>query len=171
MGLLLVAAAFFFSLGLYLFFTFKAGPAAPAFTASDVVYATPLHVDHHMDPETSKPPVTPERQAGDPPVAALSDRFFDFGEVDPPQVVTHAFSIRNNGGQSLVITGAHTTCGCTTADISATSIPPGKLALVTLRFDPAFHNLHGQTVRRGVMIETNDPQSPQVEIWIQAAIR
>jgi hypothetical protein len=39
-----------------------------------------------------------------------------------------------------------------------------------MRFDAGFHDSAGQTVRRGVILETNDPEQPQVEMWIQADV-
>jgi hypothetical protein len=42
---------------------------------------------------------------------------------------------------------------------------------MTVHFDAKVHPLSGQTVRRGVMLETNDPHNPELEFWIQAAIR
>ena len=101
----------------------------------------------------------------------LSEAYYDFGEVDPQQVLTRTFVIANAGQSPLVIRHAYTTCGCTLADFTATTIPPGKVALMTLQFDPAYHNMRGTTVRRGVVIESNDPDHPTQEIWIQAAIR
>ena len=109
--------------------------------------------------------------SGPGPVVVAHDRFYDFGRIDPGRTVERVFPIANDGSQPLMILGAHTTCGCTTADFTASEIPPGKVALMTLRFDPSFHNLRGQTVRRGVMIQTNDPRTPTVEIWIQATVK
>lgn len=40
-----------------------------------------------------------------------------------------------------------------------------------LQFDTSNHEMHGTTVRRGVIVETNDPDLPIQEIWIQASIR
>ena len=37
-------------------------------------------------------------------------------------------------------------------------------------FDAGFHDVSGQTVRRGVIIETNDPDTPQMEVGVQAAV-
>jgi len=42
---------------------------------------------------------------------------------------------------------------------------------MTLLFDTNFHNSSGQIIRRGVIIENNDPGNPQIEIWYQAKIR
>ena len=77
----------------------------------------------------------------------------------------------NTGEAPLTISRAYTTCGCTTAEITARTIPPGKVASVTLTFDAGFHETAGQTVRRGLIIENNDPRNPKAEIWIQATVR
>jgi len=44
------------------------------------------------------------------------------------------------------------------------------VAIVTLVFDAGFHDVRGQTVRRGLIIENNDPDWPTVEIWAQASV-
>lgn len=72
----------------------------------------------------------------------------------------------------MTISRAYTTCGCTTAEISASVILPGQVATVKLVFDAGFHaDAAGQTVRRGLIIENNDPYQSEAEIWVQAAIR
>ncbi|NLF66213.1 MAG: DUF1573 domain-containing protein [Chloroflexi bacterium] len=70
----------------------------------------------------------------------------------------------------MTISRAYTTCGCTTAEFSASVIPPGKAATVKVIFDAGFHDAAGQTVRRGVIMENNDPDQSQEEIWVQAAV-
>jgi hypothetical protein len=42
--------------------------------------------------------------------------------------------------------------------------------MVTMRLDAGFHDVRGQTVRRGIIIENNDPKTPQVEIWAEASV-
>jgi len=49
-------------------------------------------------------------------------------------------------------------------------IPPGKVALLTVRFDADYHDVRGQAVRRGVILENNDRTQPQAEVWIQAQV-
>jgi hypothetical protein len=85
-------------------------------------------------------------------------------------VVERTFIVRNEGEALLTISRAYTTCGCTTAEFSASVIPPGKVATVKVIFDAGFHDTAGQTVRRGVIIENNDPNQSQAEIWVQAAV-
>ncbi len=136
----------------------------------DVVYGEPLHAIHEMTgPTLDQIPFLPKD--GPQPVAAAPEDFYDFGVVGPTDVVQHKFYLVNTGEAPLTISRAYTTCGCTTADISATVIPPGKAAEIVVTFDAGYHDVRGQTVRRGVIIENNDPKHPQVEFWIQATVR
>ncbi len=41
---------------------------------------------------------------------------------------------------------------------------------MTLTFDAGFHDVSGQTVRRGVIIENNDPNHPVLEIWVEVSV-
>lgn len=105
------------------------------------------------------------------PKLSLSEKYYDFGEIDANQVVTRTFVISNIGKSTLVIFRAYTTCSCTSAVFTAAKIPPGKVVLMTLQFNPEFHNMRNTTIRRGVILETNDPQQSTQEIWIQAKVR
>lgn len=134
-----------------------------------VVYEQPLQAGHEMSASPSIIPFLPE--GGPQPKIVISQDFFDFKQVGATEVVEHEFVIANEGDAPLTISRAFTTCACTTADFTATIIPPGKIAIVTLTFDAGFHDARGQTVRRGVIIESNDPANPQMEIWTQAAVR
>lgn len=93
-----------------------------------------------------------------------------FGTIGAKDVVTQTFVIRNAGQAPLTIARAYTTCGCTVADISARVIPPGKVALAKIRFDAGFHDTRGQSVQRGLIIESNDRGTPKAEIWVRASV-
>ncbi len=145
---------------------------ALSYSPSDIIYGEPLHVVHQVDGlPASKPEEANPGPSSEKPRLEVSQRFYDFGLVGSTQVVTQDFELANRGTAPLVITAAHTTCACTTADLSATTIPPGKVVLVTVRLDAGVHNLSGQTIRRGLILETNDPDYPNLEIWIQATIK
>jgi hypothetical protein len=161
-----------FGLFIYLMFTRGIGNANIQFNPSDVVYGEKIHAVHSMETSPySQPsslslvslPIKPEMQ--------LSETYYDFGVVDAQQVLTRTFVITNSGQSPLIILRAYTTCGCTTADFTTTEIPSGKVGLMVLQFDPGYHDMHGTTVRRGVMIETNDPDHLTQEVWIQASIK
>ena len=140
------------------------------YKSEDVVYGQPLIAIHEMEPSNlASIPFLPED--GEQPKISISEDFYDFGSIGPTDLVTHEFEIANLGEAPLTISRAYTTCGCTTADFTATVIPPGKVSVVTMRLDAGFHDVRGQTVRRGIIIENNDPKNPQVEVWAQAAVR
>lgn len=142
------------------------------FSPADVVYGESFHASHAMMvADGSNFPNSLPVGTGASPDIQVSEGFFDFGEVGANQVLKHTFVIANLGQAPLVIVQAYTTCGCTAADFTAAKIPPGKVALMTLQFDPGYHEMHGTTVRRGVMIATNDPEHPVQEIWIQATVK
>lgn len=109
--------------------------------------------------------------SGPQPAAEFDEQFYDFGSLaGAQQEVSHSFTLANRGNAPLRITAAYTTCGCARAEISAAVIPPGKAGLVTVYFKPGLANSRSATVRRGVILETNDPQRPQIEFWVQAAV-
>jgi len=141
---------------------------ALAYEESDIATEKPISAGHDMG---EGPPIPFLPKDGPQPSISLSEWSYDFGKIGPTDVVQRTFVIRNDGEAPLTISRAYTTCGCTTAEISASVIPPGKVATVELVFDAGFHDTAGQTIRRGVIIENNDPDFPQAEIWVQVAVQ
>ncbi len=141
--------------------------AAMDYTAADIVYDRPISAIHEMG---EGPPIPFLSSSQPQPAILVPEKSYNFGSIGPQDVVERTFIIRNNGEAPLTISRAYTTCGCTTAEISASVIPPGKVAEVTLVFDAGYHDAAGQTVRRGLIIENNDPRQSQAEIWVQAAV-
>ncbi len=140
------------------------------FGPEDVVYDQPLHAVHEMEPPNpASIPFLPEEQPQ--PRIAVSETFHNFGSLGPTDVVQYDFAIMNTGSAPLTISRAYTTCGCTTADFTSAVIPPGKVSIVTLTFDAGFHDVRGETVRRGVIIENNDRRNPEIQLWTQAHVR
>ncbi|MCB8973832.1 MAG: DUF1573 domain-containing protein [Ardenticatenaceae bacterium] len=142
--------------------------ASSEYGPEDVAHDQPVVAIHEME---EGPPI-PFLPASQPqPQIQIPEKNFDFGTIGPQDVVEREFIIRNVGNAPLTISRAYTTCGCTKAELSATVIPPGKVATIKLIFDAGFHDTAGQTVRRGLIIENNDPQQSNAEIWVQAAVR
>jgi hypothetical protein len=148
----------------------QASQAKIDYQPEDIVSDAPFTAIHEMTPPTvSNINFLPKD--GPQPEIALSEAFFDFGSIGPSEMVRHDFIIANQGDAPLTIHRAYTTCGCTTAEFSSSVIPPGKVVVMTLVLDAGFHDVSGQTVRRGVIVETNDPNHSQIEIWSQAKVR
>ncbi len=150
----------------------RAEPEADSVTGTyspeELVYDNPISAIHEMGAGPAIP-FLPEDQPQ--PRIVVPDEVYDFGLLGPKDVVTHTFVIRNDGKAPLTISRAYTTCGCTTAEITARVIPPGKVALATIRFDAGFHDARGKIVQRGLIIESNDPNRWKAAIWTRAAIR
>jgi hypothetical protein len=82
---------------------------------------------------------------------------FDYGRVVNTQEVEHAFILRNTGDTEAVIGRVHSSCGCTRAQASTLTIPPGGTATVAVVF-----NLRGRSGERiiNVFVNSNDPVNP-----------
>lgn len=141
--------------------------ASTEFQSGEVAEGQPIRAIHEMG-EGPPIPFLPRSQAQ--PEIQVPEKFYDFGVIGPRDIVEREFVIRNVGQAPLTISRAYTTCGCTTAEISTNVIPPGRVATVKIVFDAGFHDTAGQTVRRGLIIENNDPEHSQAEIWIQAQV-
>ncbi len=146
----------------------SAQPTSFDYGPGDIAYDKPIQAVHEME---AGPPIPFLPKDGPQPQIEIDEVFHDFGSVGPTEVVTREFAIANMGEAPLTISRAYTTCGCTIADFTSTVIPPGMVSLVTLRFDAGFHDTAGQTVRRGIIIENNDPDRPQAEYWVEASVR
>jgi len=145
------------------------GSPAQRVDSDRIVYNEPVQLMHDQMHYRMMGAVLTTPAAGTHPDADLPVSFHNFGTVKQSQVASWSFEIANRGTAALVISSGYTTCGCTTAELSTAEIPVDKSGLVTVYFDPQ-HASPGSVVRRGIILETNDPQKPQIEIWIQASV-
>jgi len=134
----------------------RSAQAEISYQPEDIVTAEPFTAVHEMSPSTVSS-INFLPKDGPQPKIAVSEAFYDFGSIE--------------GDAPLTIQRAYTTCGCTTAEFSSAVIPPGKVVVMSLVLDAGFHDVRGQTVRRGVIIESNDPKNSEIEIWTQAKVR
>jgi hypothetical protein len=94
----------------------------------------------------------------------------DFGRIPGRPDVAHVFSVQNTGTAELKIWNLVTSCGCTTAELSSSVIPPNQRADLTVTFDPDFHATQGSVVRL-VWFATNDPTQPWAEVRLTADVQ
>ncbi len=104
-----------------------------------------------------------------PPQLDLPSTSHDFGRIPKRPDVAHVFAVQNTGTDDLLISDLVTSCGCTTAELSSSLIPPGQRADLTVTFDPDYHEIEGE-VSRLVWFATNDPTQPWVEVRITADV-
>jgi hypothetical protein len=153
-------------------YRYAAGPSSVTsftnYSPEDTATSQPILAVHEMN-EGPPIPFLPKSQPQ--PSIQVPEKFYSFGTIGPKDKVEHEFIIRNIGQGPLTISRTYSTCGCATTEISANVIPPGKVAAIRLVFDTGFHVTAGQIVRRGLMIENNDPEHFRTEIWVQAEVR
>lgn len=105
------------------------------------------------------------------PKISLDRTLHDFGII--PQfggTVETTFVVTNGGTENLEIGTITTSCNCTTATISSSSIKPEGNATLTVVFDPDFHEEPLDVFKRTVFIPTNDPNTIEAEVAIQIDI-
>ena len=61
----------------------------------------------------------------------------NFGDIKQGEVVEYAFKFTNTGDKDLLITDAHSTCGCTVPDWPKEPIKPGKSSYMKVVFNSA----------------------------------
>ncbi len=93
--------------------------------------------------------------------------FWDFGSIPKGSVVKYDFAFKNTGSDTLIITRVKPTCGCTTAPLSSDKIAPGETAEISASLDTK--KLRG-TVRKSILIDSNDPINPYLKISFKAKI-
>jgi hypothetical protein len=131
----------------------------------------PLRGEHDMDRiprQTPAPQPAPEGAAL--PKLDLPTISYDFGRIPGRPDVAHVFSVQNTGAAELRVWNLVTSCGCTTAELSSSIIPPGQRADLTVTFDPDYHVTEGQVVRL-IWFATNDPTQPWAEVRITAEVQ
>jgi hypothetical protein len=131
----------------------------------------PLNGGHDMQ---RIPQQTPAPQPAPEGVALakldLPTASHDFGRIPKRPDVAHVFAVQNTGTADLEIWNLVTSCGCTTAELSSSVIPPGQRADLTVTFDPDFHVTQGEVIRL-VWFATNDPTQPWAEVRITADVQ
>jgi hypothetical protein len=102
------------------------------------------------------------------PHAIADERVFDFGTVIGGKPVTHVFKIRNDGSAPLVIGAVITSCGCTAAKPTKSTIGPGETSEIATSLDTTSE--HGPTTRT-ITVATNDPKAQSIVLTLKGDIR
>lgn len=105
---------------------------------------------------------------GRAPKAAAVNPLYDFGTALEGTMVSHTFTIKNNGHGYLDISGVKTSCGCTTGNPSKTHVAPGDESEIAVSFDTHFQKGHQV---RTITAFTNDPDNPQVAMTMQGIVK
>lgn len=60
---------------------------------------------------------------------------YDFGEIEEGDIFDHKFKFENSGNDTLVVTGADATCGCTTPSYPFIPLLPGDVGYIGVRYN------------------------------------
>jgi uncharacterized cupredoxin-like copper-binding protein len=101
-------------------------------------------------------------------VIFLPETQHDFGKVPEGKKVEYTFKFENKGTESLVIKDVKTSCGCTAAVVSSTTIKPGQVGSIKVDFDTK--NRQGRN-SKSITIVSNDTKEPNKVITIYADIQ
>ena len=106
-------------------------------------------------------------QYSGPPVLTVSEEVGDLGQIKPDKKQTHVFTLKNEGGETLVIERVQAPCGCTATLLSDEEILSGKTAQLEVTFNPRGYE---GTVTQSVYIYSNDPKIERKRIAITADV-
>jgi hypothetical protein len=95
-------------------------------------------------------------------------RTFDFGPIPRNEMFEHNFAFKNVGKKPLLIYSIKTMCVCVSGRPSAAEVPPGGSATIIARVEP--YKYDGTSPRKSLIVETNDPDEPVVNLTVSATI-
>jgi len=104
------------------------------------------------------------------PILTVEPSEFDFGDISAAAPVSATLQVRNQGNRALTISDISTSCGCTTAAVTQSTVAAGQTTDLQVTFDPQAHpGLYGPLLRI-VYLQSNDPDHPEVEVPITVNI-
>ena len=112
--------------------------------------------------------LTGSAPAGGQPRIQLIDPNYNFGAVTNGVPVTHTFKIKNAGTGNLIIGAVNTSCGCTAAKPTKTTLAPGEESDIRVTFDTRFDK---GPATRTITVLNNDPKDPQAELTMKGDVK
>ncbi|MBI5115094.1 DUF1573 domain-containing protein [Candidatus Poribacteria bacterium] len=111
---------------------------------------------------------TQDPGGGNEPNIEFDHRAFDFGPIPRNEMFEHSFAFKNTGKKSLMIYSIKTLCICASGKPTAAQVPPGGSAAIIARVEP--YKYDGTSPRKSLMVETNDPDEPVINLMVSATI-
>ncbi len=102
-----------------------------------------------------------------PPVLTVSEEIGDLGNINPDKPQSHIFTLKNEGGELLIIERVQAPCSCTATVLEEEKLSPGKTTRLEVTFNP--RGYEGE-VTQSVYIYSNDPENSRKRIAIKANI-
>jgi hypothetical protein len=93
----------------------------------------------------------------------------DFGDIEQSDTVEHTFVFKNNCAETVEISSARASCGCTATVLSESVMAPGKKAEINVRFTPP-KGTRGK-VTKTVSVYLKDRQEPHTILRVAANVK
>lgn len=116
------------------------------------------------------PPLLPQTKSlvfPHPMLEVVGGPTFDFGNIYRGQRVSHIFTLKNEGADTLLIKNVSSSCGCTAAITSSMRVPPLSKTELNVTFNSEGYS--GQ-VSKIVTVTSNDTISPMLQVKITANV-
>lgn len=91
---------------------------------------------------------------------------YDFGEVTEGDIVEHTFKFENTGKVPLIISDAHSTCGCTVPDWPRSPIAPGDGGEIKV----TFNTLNKPEIQEKPVIITANTYPSVVRVYLKGYV-
>lgn len=92
---------------------------------------------------------------------------WDFGRVREGSILKHAFILKNDSENPLIINKLQTSCGCTASVASSYEIPAGKTSQIAVTFNTKGYS---GKVNQFVYVHTSDAKNPIIKLTVKAEI-
>ncbi len=92
----------------------------------------------------------------------------NFGQIFQGETITRAFAFRNAGDAPLNIEQVKTSCGCTAALLSNSTLAPGESGEVSTTFDST--RFRGAVVKT-IYLYSNDPKQRVIQLHLRGTVQ
>jgi len=102
------------------------------------------------------------------PSVEVAAPVFDFGSAINGVPVKHVFRVKNVGTGPLVIGAVQTSCGCTAAQPTKSTVAPGEESDIAVTFDTRADK---GPATRTITVFTNDPKHQQLSLTLKGDVK
>lgn len=92
---------------------------------------------------------------------------FNYDTIEQGSDGLCTFTFRNTGSEPLIITGASSSCGCTTPEYSKTPVLPGKTGRIKVKYNTETLG----SFRKTVVVKSNAANAPTSVLRIKGFVR
>lgn len=102
------------------------------------------------------------------PRAVLKTTTWDFGDVEPGQILRASIPVTNAGGTRLAVVNESSSCSCSSTTTGGIVVLPGETSQLEVKLDTRGSR---SVVQSELRFFTNDPQRPRLTITLLAKVR